>query len=148
MAVGPTGKAGEDHTWTILDFAMWLLGVAMGAVAGYAVGFWLIPYLGDPDHPYVGGSLFTLAQVMAIFGAFGIAAGFTNHVECRLRRSLRAAGALHIMSALGFTLLGMMLPISTSEAMWRDHGEVLTVLNTVALAMAILGFWYGDNRSG
>lgn len=122
---------------------MSLLGVALGVVAGYAVGFWLIPYLVDLDHPYVGGSLFTLAQVMAIFGAFGVAAGFSNYVECRLRSFLRAAGALHIMSALGFTLLGMMLPVSTSEAMWRDHGDVLTVLNFMALAMAIMGFWLG-----
>ena len=66
-----------------------------------------------------------------------------NHVDCHLRRFLRRAGALHIMSALGFTLLGMMLPISTSEAMWRDHGDVLTILNSVALAMAILGFSMG-----
>ena len=138
-----TGKAGGGHTWTILDFVMSLLGAAIGTVAGYAVGFWLIPYLFDPDHPYVGGSLFTLAQVMAIFGAFGVAAGFSNYVEPRLRSSLLAAGALHIMSALGFTLLGMMLPVSTSEAMWRDHGDVLTVLNFVALAMAIMGFWFG-----
>ena len=136
-------KARGDHTWTILDFVMSALGAAIGTVAGYAVGFWLIPYLVDPDHPYVGGSLFTLAQVMAIFGAFGVAAGFSNHLEDRLGSFLRAAGALHIMSALGLTLLGMMLPVSTSEAMWRDHGDVLTVLNFVALAMAILGFWFG-----
>ena len=139
----PTGKAGRGDAWTILDFAMSLLGTAIGAVAGYAVGFWLIPYLIDPNHPYVGGSLFTLAQVMAIFGAFGVAAGFSNYMELRLRSTLRAAGALHIMSALGFTLLGMMLPVSTSEAMWRDHGDVLTVLNVVAMAMAIMGFWFG-----
>lgn len=136
-------KARGGHTWTILDFAMSALGAAIGTVAGYAVGFWLIPYLVNPDHPYVGGSLFTLAQVMAIFGAFGVAAGFSNYVECRLRSTLRAAGALHIVSALGFTLLGMMLPVSTSEAMWRDHGDVLIVLNFVAMAMAIMGFWFG-----
>ncbi len=136
-------KARGGHFWAILDIAMSALGAAIGAVAGYAVGFWLIPYLVDPNHPYVGGSLFTLAQVMAIFGAFGVAAGFSNYVEFRLRGSLRAAGALHIMSALGFTLLGMMLPVSTSEAMWRDHGDVLTVLNFVALAMAIMGFSMG-----
>ena len=136
-------KAGGGHPWTILDSVMSALGAAIGTVAGYAVGFWLIPYLGDPDHPYVGGSLFTLAQVMAIFGAFGVAAGFSNHLEGRLRSYLRAAGALHIMSALGFTLVGMMLPLSTTEGMWRDHGVVLTVLNFVALAMAISGFWFG-----
>ena len=140
---GLLAKARGNHTWAILDYVMSALGAAMGTVAGYAVGFWLIPYLVDPDHPYVGGSLFTLAQVVAIFGAFGVAAGFSNYVEFRLRNTLRAAGALHIMSALGFTLLGMMLPVSTSEAMWTDHGDVLTVLNFVALAMAIMGFWFG-----
>lgn len=136
-------KARGDDTWTILDFVMSALGAAIGTVAGYAVGFWLIPYLVDPDHPYAGGSLFTLAQVMAIFGAFGVAAGFSNHLEHRLGSFLRAAGALHIMSALGFTLVGMMLPLSTTEGMWRDHGVVLTALNFVALAMAISGFWFG-----
>lgn len=139
----PSGNEGGGHAWTILDMAMLALGVAIGAVAGYATGFWLIPYLVDPDHPYVGGSLFTLAQVMAIFGAFGMAAGFSNHLEGRLRSYLRAAGALHIMSALGFTLVGMMLPVSTNEAIWRDHGGVLTILNFVALAMAIMGFCFG-----
>ena len=139
----PSGNEGGGHAWTILDMAMLALGVAIGAVAGYAVGFWLIPYLVDPDHPYVGGSLFTLAQVMAIFGAFGMAAGFSNYVEFRLRSRLRGAGALHIMSALGFTLLGLMLPVSTNEAIWRDHGGVLTILNFVALAMAIMGFCFG-----
>ena len=136
-------RAGGGHPWTILDSVMSALGAAIGTVAGYAVGFWLIPYLVDPDHPYVGGSLFTLAQVMAIFGAFGVAAGLSNHLEGRLRSYLRAAGALHIMSALGFTLVGMMLPLSTTEGMWREHGVVLTVLNFVALAMAISGFWFG-----
>lgn len=136
-------KARGDRTWTVLDSVMSALGAAIGTVAGYAVGFWLIPYLVDPDHPYVGGSLFTLAQVMAIFGAFGVAAGFSNHLERRLGSFLRPAGALHIMSALGFTLVGMMLPISTTEGMWRDHGVVLTTLNFVALAMAISGFWFG-----
>ena len=139
----PPGKAGGSHTWTMLDFAMSVLGGVVGTVAGFAVGFWLIPYLVDPDHPYAGGSIFTLAQVMAIFGAFGVAAGFSSNVDCRLRNPLRGAGALHIMSALGFTLLGMMLPVSASETMWRDHEIVLTVLNFVALAMAIVGFWLG-----
>ena len=139
----PSGNEGGGQAWTILDMAMLALGGTIGAVAGYAVGFWLIPYLFDPDHPYVGGSIFTLAQVMAIFGAFGVAAGFSNYVGCRLRSRLRGAGALHIMSALGFTLLGLMLPVSKNEAMWSDHGGVLTILNFVALAMAISGFCFG-----
>ena len=129
--------------WTVLDSVMSFFGVAVGAVAGYAVGFWLIAYLPDPSHPYVGGSIFTLAQVMAIFGVFGFAAGFSNYGSRGLRNQLRRSGALHIMSALGFSLLGMIFPISTNETLWAEHGRVLGTLNAVALTMAIVGFGAG-----
>ena len=135
--------ADGDQGWTVLDTVMSFIGVAIGIVAGYAVGFWLLAYLPDPSHPFVGGSIFTLAQVMAIFGAFGFAAGFSNYGRRGLRNQLRRAGALHIMSALGFSLLGMIFPISTNEAIWAEHGRVLGTLNTVALVMAIVGFGVG-----
>ena len=137
------GMTGGGQGWSVIDSVMSFLGVAIGVVAGYAVGFWLIAYLPDPDHPYIGGSLFTLAQVMAIFGAFGFAAGFSKYGNPGLRTQLRRVGALHILSALGFSLLGMIFPVSTHEAMWREHGDVLGVLNGIALAMAILGFSLG-----
>ena len=80
---------------------------------------------------------------MAIFGAFGFAAGFSNYGSRALRSQLRRAGAMHIMSALGFSLLGMIFPISTNETIWAEHRRVLGTLNTVALAMAIVGFGAG-----
>ena len=135
--------ADGNRGWTVLDNVMSRIGVAIGVVAGYAVGFWLLAYLPDPSHPYVGGSIFTLAQVMAIFGAFGFAAGFSNYGSRGLRCQLRRAGALHIMSALGFSLLGMIFPISTNETTWAEHGRVLGTLNTVVLAMAIVGVGFG-----
>ena len=137
------GSREGGQGWTLVDLAMSIFGVALGLVAGYAVGFWLIVYLPNPNHPYVGGSLFTLAQVMAIFGAFGFAAGFSKYGNSGLRSQLRSAGAFHILSALGFTLLGMVFPISTNESIWKDHGDVLGILNGVALAIAILGFSLG-----
>ena len=122
---------------------MTIVGSALGIVAGYAVGFWLLVYLPDPSHPHIGGSLFTVAQVMAIFGAFGVAAGFSKYGNHGLGDQFRRAGALHIMSALGFSLLGMIFPISTDATTWRDHGFVLASLNGLAVVMSILGFSLG-----
>ena len=49
--------ADGDQSWTVVDSVMSFFGVAIGVVAGYAVGFWLIAYLPDPSHPYIGGSI-------------------------------------------------------------------------------------------
>ena len=71
-----------------------------------------ITFLADPimKNAYASGSPFTLAQVMAIFGAFGLAAGFSDRVEEKLKGSMRRVAILHFVSALCFCLLGLLLP--------------------------------------
>ena len=47
---------------------------------------------------------------MAIFGAFGLAAGFSDRVEQKLRRDMRRVAIFHFVSAFCFCLLGLLLP--------------------------------------
>lgn len=102
---------------TLLRFArdviIGLSAIMVGVIALSATTLWFLQFLGDPKQAasYASGSPFTLAQVMAIFGAFGIAGGFSNYGNQDLRSSLRLVGVFHILSALGFSLLGLMLPI-------------------------------------
>lgn len=88
-----------------------LLGTIMALI--YAgIFIWNLSVLTDPilDNPYATGSPFTLAQVMAIFGAFGLAAGFSDRVEQELKRDMRRVAICHFVSALCFCLLGLLLP--------------------------------------
>ena len=69
-----------------------LLGAIM-ALVYVGVFIWNVSFLTNPivDNPYASGSPFTLAQVMAIFGAFGLGvcpifvAGWTQGKECGLQ---------------------------------------------------------------
>ena len=47
---------------------------------------------------------------MAIFGAFGLAAGFTDRIEAKLKRDMRRVAIYHLISALCFCLLGLLIP--------------------------------------
>ena len=92
-------------------FASALLGTLMALV--YAgVFIWNLSFLTSPalGNPYDSGSPFTLAQVMAIFGAFGLAAGFSDRVERKLKQDMRRVAICHFVSALCFCLLGLLLP--------------------------------------
>ena len=122
---------------------MGVLGVAAGFAAVSAVFLWLVAYASNNDQTDVGGPLFTLAQVMAIFGGFGVAAGFSGNLKCGLKNQLRRVGALHLVSALGFSLLGMTLPISNDEKVWSDYGILLNIMNNTALIIAMTGFAIG-----
>ena len=62
----------------------------------YGATLWLILYLKDPNQPYIGGSLFTMAQVVTIFGGFSIAAAFSERVGMSVRSVLRYVGGLHL----------------------------------------------------
>ena len=58
----------------------------------YGAYLWVILYLQDPDRPYIGGSLFTMAQVVTIFGGFSFAAAFSERVNADARNMLRYVG--------------------------------------------------------
>ena len=77
------------------------------------VVFWFLTFIGDPleEIHYASGSPFTLAQVMAIFGAFGLAGGFSSYGDDALRLNLRRVGVVYLFSALGFAIFGMIFPI-------------------------------------
>ena len=105
-------------------------------VTWFAVFFWLLTFIGQDENPLATGSPFTLAQVISIFGAFGLAGGFAGGVVPEfLRRKMLLMGILYLMSALGFSLIGMMLPILTTsdENLTPDHIEHYS-------------FLYGRNR--
>ena len=132
-----------DRFGSFVHIGMGILGGAAGVTAALGVVFWLVVYASNNDQTDIGGPLFTLAQVMAIFGGFGVAAGFSGNCESELKNQLRRVGALHLISALGFSLLGMTFPISNDEKIWADYGVVLGILNGVALVIAMTGFALG-----
>ena len=119
------------------------LAALASVVTAGAIAFWVSVFLVSPDHPYIGGSVFTLAQVMAIFGAFGVAAAFSSYHDCELKLQLRRAGVLHLVSALGFTLWGLIFPISTYENVWARYENTLLILNGGAIFMGMVGFSWG-----
>ncbi len=96
-----------------------------------------LSFLVDPivENTYVSRSPFTLAQVMAIFGAFGLAAGFSDRVEGKLKSSMRSVAILHFVSALCFCLLGLLLPVIP----FLKEGTVAFWIVAVSVTMTILG---------
>ena len=133
----------QDQICSRIDIVMSVVGAVLGIAAGCAVGISWLETFSKPDNADVGGYLFTLAQVMAIFGGFGFVAGFSKYGDGEFRLQLRRAGALHLISALGFSLLGMILPFSNDEVVWANYGVVLYVPNIAAALMAIFGFGVG-----
>lgn len=103
-------KALNEVVALILTTLIW----AIVAVTFFAVLFWIIAFAGERDSTYPVGTPFTLAQVAAIFGGFGLVAGFSGHRDSDLRQKMRLVGVLYILSALGFSLMGMLLPLSDS----------------------------------
>ncbi len=126
-----------------IDGFMYVIGVVVGFIAFIAVVLWFLAYFSNNDKPDIGAPLFTLAQVMAIFGGFGFVAGFSGHRYSQLKNNMRYVGALHLISALGFSLLGMMLPISTGADVKSFDGAFLVALSIAAFLMAAVGFTLG-----
>ena len=125
-----------------------LLGILMSFVlllTWLAVFLWFFAFLNRDENPFATGSPFTLAQVAAIFGAFGLAGGFAGEVVPRLlRRKILFMGILYLISALGFSLLGMMLPALASSNPGTDANLVLTILNSTAFMMGAISFGAGN----
>ena len=121
-----------------------LLGAIMALV--YAgVFIWNVSFLTDPivDNPYASGSPFTLAQVMAIFGAFGLAAGFSDRIEAKLKRDMRRVAIYHLISALCFCLLGLLLPAIPYAEEGTAGSWIIIVSVLVAIGAAALFFSWG-----
>lgn len=121
-----------------------LLGTIM-ALTYAGVFIWNLSILTDPilDNPYATGSPFTLAQVMAIFGAFGLVAGFSDHIGHELKRDMRRVAIYHFVSALCFCLLGLLLPAMPhakegTVALW-----ILTAAILISISGAALSFSWG-----
>ena len=55
-----------------------ILIIVVGGFAIPAVFLWFLSFLGAKENPLASGTPFTLAQVMAIFGGFGLVAGFSD----------------------------------------------------------------------
>ena len=127
------------------DAIIMVSALTVGVVALFAVFLWFLQFLGDPEQTasYASGSPFTLAQVMAVFGAFGIAGGFSAYGSADLRSSLRQVGVLYILSALGFSLLGMMLPILPSADEGTSSHTYLEWATLGAFTVAAATFYWG-----
>ncbi len=117
-----------------------LLGTIM-ALVYVGVFIWNLSVIADPirDNPYATGSPFTLAQVMAIFGAFGLAAGFSDRVEQKLRRDMRRVAIWHFVSAFCFCLLGLLLPAipyaeEGTAAYWIIVAGILAAIGGAAVS--------------
>ena len=74
-----------------------------------------------------------------------MAGGFAGGVVPEfLRRKILIMGILYLISALGFSLLGMMLPALASSNPGTDENLTLTILNSIAFFMGAIAFGAGN----
>ena len=120
-----------------------VLTVAIVASTLLAAFFWIMTFVGDRENPLASGTPFTVAQVMAIFAAFGLAGGFTKYGTPEFRYSLRLMATLYLMSALCFSLMGMLLPALASAEDNTTSSHVLLGFTVGAIAVATVTFSVG-----
>ena len=84
-----------------------------------------------------------LLKVMAIFGAFGLAAGFADRIEAKLKRDMRRVAICHLISALCFCLLGLLLPAMPYAEEGTAGSWIIVVSVLVAIGAAALFFSWG-----
>ena len=130
--------------WTVTGIVAASLGIIM-ALIYTGVFIWNLSVLTDPisDNPYATGSPFTLAQVMAIFGAFGLAAGFSERVEQVLKRVMRRVAIYHFVSALCLCMLGLLLPAIPYVTEGTASYWIIVVAVLVAICGAAVSFSLG-----
>ena len=118
---------------------------AIMALVYMSVFIWNVSSIAQPmvENPYVSGSPFTLAQVMAIFGAFGAVAGFSDRVEVTLKRAMRRVAILHFVSALCFCLLGLLLPALPYAKEGTASFWIIIVSLLISIGAAALSFSWG-----
>ena len=127
---------------TVAIGLMFLIG-AIGVFAIPAVFIWISNFIDNPGKPLSGGTPFTLAQVMAIFGAFGLAGGFATDGTARFKRSLRLVATLYLIAALCFTLLGMLFPGLTSSEEGTAANHLLVGFSAAAITVAAAALFVG-----
>ena len=120
-----------------------ILILLVGGFAIPAVFLWFLSFLVAKENPLASGTPFTLAQVMAIFGGFGLVAGFSDRVACHIRYPLRRMATLFLLSALCFCLMGMLLPALTVAEEGTVPGYLLVGAVAGSLAVAALTFYWG-----
>ena len=126
---------------TFIDILMSLLAGVVSLGIFYGTILWIALYIQDPNQPYIDISLFNMAAVVTIFGSF---ATFSDRVNSDIRNISRCVGALHLISAIGFILLGLMLSLTPYDAIWASRaGYFLQGIVFLAFGMAILGFTIG-----
>lgn len=120
----------------LLETGLMILIATIVALIYPAVFLWFITFVGNQDNPLASGTPFTLAQVMAIFGAFGLAGGFATYGTREFRRSLRLVATLYLTAALFFSLIGMLLPalVSSEDGTTSNYVLVGSILGAVILA--------------
>ena len=103
---------------------------------------WFVSFLAFQDglsgrpNSFPTGTPFTLAQVVAIFGAFGLAGGFSSYGDAVLRRKLRRVGIIYLLSSLAFATLGLLLSGAAFLLVEGQHPAVAVVM--AALIFVIL----------
>ena len=130
-----------------------ILIIVVGGFAIPAVFLWFLSFLGAKENPLASGTPFTLAQVMAIFGGFGLVAGFSDNVACDLRHSLRLMATLFLLSALCFCLMGMLLPaLAVAEggtaSTYLLVGAVLGTIAVSSVSFCLGTFMWADQLGG
>ena len=120
-----------------------ILILLVGGFAIPAVFLWFLSFLVAKENPLASGTPFTLAQVMAIFGGFGLVVGFSDRVPCEIRRPLRLMASLFLLSALHFCLMGMLLPALTVAEGGTVSGYLLVGAILVTITVSAVSFGLG-----
>ena len=140
--------------YTLTRLAVFSIAIIVAALTPTLGLLWWIAYsnyiVNNPlDLPANFPSPFQLAILMAIFGAFGMASGFSSQVGSNaLKKSMRQVALLFTLAALGLTLMGISLagatPQPPAEGCCRTFQEQITgwILLIAFFAGASAG-WFG-----
>ena len=103
---------------------------------------WFAHFLTNQESPFPFGNLFALTQVAAIFCGLGLVAGFSSNVHPSLGREMRRVSILYLLSALGFSLAGMLLPASASSIN-NEPRQLFEFITATSFLVAAISFGIG-----
>lgn len=95
----------------VATFTLQTLVLILAATGAMGMYFWITVYFVDQGDKTLGGTPLTLAPVLAIFGGFGLAGGFTRFGTPELRGRLRLTAVFHLVSSLCLFTLGVLHPL-------------------------------------